>query len=76
MTPDLVSQNVFINEFWKVNSPTKSSTYCLLLLIQTLICRFCWGVDSPKLIDKCIVPDKMDAGPEKGSTPDTGAESG
>ena len=25
---DLISQNVFINYFWKVNSPTKSSTYC------------------------------------------------
>ena len=33
--PGLISQNMFINEFQKVNSPTKSSTCCLLLLIKT-----------------------------------------
>jgi len=29
-----ISQKVFINQFWKVNSTTKLSTYCTLLLIQ------------------------------------------
>ena len=33
----LISQNVSIAWFQKVNSPTKSSTYCLLLLITVLI---------------------------------------
>ena len=33
----LISQNVFIDEFPKVNSPTKLSTNWLLLLIQILI---------------------------------------
>ena len=32
----LISQNVYINQFLKVNSPTKSSTYCLLLLVKTI----------------------------------------
>ena len=32
----IIPQNVFINWFEKVNSPTKSSTYHLLLLITIL----------------------------------------
>ena len=32
-----ISQNVFINQFGKVNSPTKSSTYCLLQIAETLL---------------------------------------
>jgi len=32
----LISQNVFINWFYKVKPPTKSSTYCSLLLIKIL----------------------------------------
>ena len=32
----LISQNVFIYQFSKVKSPTKSSNYCLLLLIRIL----------------------------------------
>ena len=43
----------------KVNSPTKSSTCCLLLLIKILSRRLCGGVDFLKLIDKYIVPDKL-----------------
>jgi len=31
---ELISQNVFINQLQKVNCPTQSSTYCLLLLIK------------------------------------------
>ena len=31
---DLISQNAFTNLFWKVNSPTKLSTHCILLLIK------------------------------------------
>ena len=34
--PDLFSQNVSIKWFQKVNSPTKSSTYCFLLIIETI----------------------------------------
>ena len=34
-----------VNGLWKVNSPIKSSTYYLLLLIKILSCRFCGGVD-------------------------------
>ena len=30
------SHNLFVNEFWKVNSPTKSSACCLPLLIKML----------------------------------------
>ena len=33
-TTELISQNVFINVSEKVNSPTNSSTYCLLLPIK------------------------------------------
>ena len=33
---NLVSQNVFVGGFKKVNPPTKSSTYCLLLRIKIL----------------------------------------
>ena len=33
---DLISQNVSIEWFLKVNSPTESSTYGLLLLIDTM----------------------------------------
>ena len=39
----LISQNSSINKFQKVNSPTKSSTYCLLLLIKILSRQFCGG---------------------------------
>ena len=31
-----ISQNVLFKWFRKVNSPSKSSTYCLLLLIKTI----------------------------------------
>ena len=31
-----ISYNVLIKRFEKVNSPTKSSTYCSLLLIKTI----------------------------------------
>ena len=36
---------VSIEWFQKVNSPKKSLTYCLLLLIITISRRFCEGVD-------------------------------
>ena len=42
-TSRFVSQNM--NYFQKVNSPTKSSTSCSLLLIEILSWRFCGGVD-------------------------------
>ena len=29
-----ISRNAFINQFWRVSSPAKSSTYCSLLLIE------------------------------------------
>ena len=32
----LISQSVFIDCFWKVSSPPKSSTYCSVLLIKIL----------------------------------------
>jgi hypothetical protein len=31
---ELISLKIFIDQFWKVNSPTQSSTYCSLLLIK------------------------------------------
>ena len=51
---DLTSQNVFINKFQKVNYPTKSSTYYLLLLTEISGRRLCGGVDFSKLFHKCI----------------------
>ena len=54
----LASQNMFINQFQKVDVPTKSSTQCFLLLLQVLSRRFWGGVDFLKLIDKYIVSDK------------------
>ena len=36
----------------------KSSTYCLLLLIEILSTRFCGGVDFLKPINGCIVSNK------------------
>ena len=32
----LISQNVFIDDFWRVNSSIKSSTYCSLFLIKII----------------------------------------
>ena len=34
--PKPISHNVSVNEFFKVNSPTKSPTYGLLLLLELL----------------------------------------
>ena len=53
-----ISQNVFINQFQKFNSPTKSSTYYLPLPIETLSLRFCEAIDSLKPIDKNIMSDE------------------
>ena len=47
-----VSQNVFINQLRKVNSPTKSSTFCLLFLIKILSRRFCREVDFLELMKR------------------------
>ena len=41
----LISQNVSIRWISAVSSPAKLSTCCLLLLIKTISCRFCGGVD-------------------------------
>jgi len=54
----LVSQNILVNQFQKVNSPTKSLTYCWLFLIRILSWRFCGGVHFLKLINEFIVSDK------------------
>ena len=54
----LISHNEFIDWFEKVNSPTKSSTYCSLLLIRILSGRFCGGVGFSKPISQYIVSDK------------------
>ena len=40
----LISQNVLIHDFQKVNAPAKSLTCCLLTLIQTLSWRCLWGI--------------------------------
>ena len=49
VTDSLISQNVFINYFQSVDSPTKLSTYGLLLLIEILSEQCCGGVDFLKL---------------------------
>jgi hypothetical protein len=49
-----VPQNVLIEWFLKVNSPTNSSTYCLLLLIDILSWRFLW---KRWLFDAQLEPD-------------------
>ena len=36
MEEGFISHNVLVKRFYKVNSSTKSSTYCLLLLIKTI----------------------------------------
>ena len=41
----------------KSTPPSKSSTLCLLLLIQTLSWWICGGVDFPKPINECNVRD-------------------
>ena len=43
-----------------MNSPTKSSTYCLILRIKILCRRLCGGVDFPKSIDEYIVSDMFE----------------
>jgi hypothetical protein len=55
----LISQNVSINEFQRVNSRTNSLTYCSLLLIKISSWQFCGGVDFLKLIDKYIASGKF-----------------
>ena len=54
-----ISQNVFIDSFEKDDSPTESSTYCLLLLIETFSYRLCGEGDFSNLINKDIVTDKL-----------------
>ena len=53
---EFIPQNVCISWFSRVNSLTKSSTFCLLLLIETLSRRFCGGVNFLEIIDRHIVP--------------------
>ena len=48
---------VFINHL--KNAPTKSSTYCLLLLIKMLSWRFCGRVDFLKLKKRYVLRDKV-----------------
>ena len=55
----IIWQNVSIYQFEQVNSPTESSSDCWLLPIQILSWRFCGGVESLKLTNKCIVSDKI-----------------
>jgi hypothetical protein len=43
-----------IDCFKKVNSPTRLSTYCLLLLIEILSCRICGGFDFLKRLHEHI----------------------
>ena len=55
---NFISQNVFINKFQKVKTPSKSPAYYVSSLIRTLSRRFCGKIDFPKLIDKDNVSDK------------------
>ena len=48
--------------FRKSSLPTKSSSYCLLLLMKNLGWRCCEGVGFLKLIDKYIVSDEVGLG--------------
>ena len=73
---EFVSQNIFIHWFEKVNSPTKSLSYCFLLLIRISSGRFCGGVDFLKLIDKhlCHISRKVDIRlPGRGNSNSRGA---
>ena len=56
LSTKLISQHVFIDQFWEINSPTRSTTYCMLSLIISWRC--CEGVDFPTLINECTVSDK------------------
>ena len=53
----LISHNASIDTFQKVNSITKSSTCCLLSLIEISSWRCCGGVDFLKRIKRCFVSD-------------------
>ena len=51
----LISHNILIKRFQKVNSPTKSSTSGLQLQIKTISRIFCGGVDFLKQLDQSTV---------------------
>ena len=55
----LISHDVFINAFQKVDSPTKASTSCSLFLIRISNRQFRRGVDFLKPFNEYIVSDKL-----------------
>ena len=57
----LISHNVWIKWLQKINSPTKSSTYCLLFSSKTRSLRLGGGVDFLKPFNDQIVWDKSAA---------------
>jgi hypothetical protein len=60
--PNLISQNVLIQGFEKVNSPTKLSAWCLLLPIKQRVGGYVWGVDFLNPFEKCVLWDEIRPG--------------
>ena len=52
-------QDVLIDQYKRVNPPTKLSSDCLLLIVERLSRRFCGGGDFLELINKSMVSDHI-----------------